>query len=223
MLALPAGITMVIVLAAVHALMAPLHGLSADKAGGGVSPLPAHSPPATAQPTPTDGAVIFPLPDHGTAHPSRPPGPTPPAHQDHDGPVSGPYYMKSFNGGCFDIGYTTNQTPMVAQRPCSTSPPMARFDLQALGEGRYRMSAVAQRGITAGQALCLSSAGSDRMMVFDGCETTRADQLMTFVETSEEWYQIQVPGGCVTAMGHDARTKACANSQAQLFTFTPIN
>jgi len=214
----------VIVLAAVHALVAPLHGLSSNRAKN-QGPPPAAPPAATAtaSPAPADAPVVFPLPSlTGTARPSGPAAPTPSAHA-HDGPVSGAYTMRSLNGGCFDIGYTSTQTPMVAQQPCSPSTPMGRFDLQALGDGQYRITAIPQRGIEAGMALCVSPTGADRMVVLDGCETSRTDQVLHFIETSEDWYQIQVPGGCVTAMGRDARTKACGSSQTQRFTFTPIN
>jgi len=228
MLALPAGITMVIVLAAAHALMSPLTGpLSADKAGSSPAPLSPSAPPsappsaATTGVTPTAGPVTLPLPGHTTT--TRPSAPPPPAHEHTGGPVSGAYHMKSLNGGCFDIGYTSDQTPMVAQKPCSSGGPMIRFELAALGSARYRMTAVPQRGINAGQALCVSSAGKDRTLVLDRCQTARADQVLDFVETTEDWYQIQVGGVCVTAMGPDARTSACGNSQAQRFTFTPIH
>lgn len=224
MLALPATITMVIVLAAVHALVAPKHGLlSADnddepKAASSLSatPLP--------DPTGTDAPVNFPLPSsNGTAKPNGPPAPTATTHAHTDGPVSGAYRMRSLSGSCFDIGYTSDQTPMITQRSCTTSPPPGRFDLEALGDGRYRITAVPQRGITAGLPLCVSSQGQDLMVVLDGCEPTRTDQVMLFVETSEDWYQIKIGGGCVTAMSRDTRTKTCGTSQAQRFTFIPIN
>lgn len=227
MLALPAGITMVIVLAAVHALMAsPGGSLSPSQADNVPVPLSAPPPAATSgpQPSPSVGPVVLPLPGGSvTVRPSGPPVPTPSAHVHADGPVSGGYYMKSLNGGCFEVGYTTSQTPMVAQKSCTSGVPMGRFDLEALGGGRYRMTAVPQRGINAGQPLCLSSGGSDKMMVLTECEATSAEQVFLFVETGDEWYQIQVTGGCVQAMGRDARTKACGSSQAQRFTFTPAD
>jgi len=224
MLALPAGITMVIVLAAVHALMAPLHGSLSPEQAANTGPTPPASHRAVAGgPSPPDNPA-FPLPSRTgtTTRPSGPPVPSPPAHV-HDGPVSGAYAMKSLTDGCFDIGYTSTQAPMVAQRPCSSTGPVGRFDLQALGDGRYRITAIPQRGIEAGQALCVSPAGIDKIIMFDGCETERADQILVFTETGNDIYQIQVNGGCVTAMGREARTRACGSSQAQRFTFTPIS
>lgn len=227
MLALPAGITMVIVLAAVHALMAPLHGQMSPGHAGSTLTQPAASPTAATagpQPSPSGGPVNLALPGGSVSvRPSGPPVPTPSIHVHADGPAPGAYQMRSLNGGCFDVGYTPDQTPMVAQKSCSAGATLGRFDLEALGGGHYRMTAVPQRGINAGQPLCVSSAGSDRMMVLAGCETTSSEQVFLFVETSDEWYQIQVTGGCVQAMGRDARTKACGSSQAQRFTFTPVN
>jgi len=225
MLALPATITMVIVLAAVHALVASKDGLlTADSTSSSLRPR--STPSATPLPGPTDSGapVNFPLPlSNGTAKPSGPPVPTASAHEHADGPVSGAYHMKSLSGGCFDIGYTSDQTPMVAQRSCTTNPPLGRFVLETLGEGRYRITAVPQRGITAGLPLCMSSPGQDLMVVLDGCEQARDDQILLFVEITEDWYQIKVGDGCVTAMGRDTRTKACGSSQTQRFTFIPIN
>jgi hypothetical protein len=230
MLVLPAGITMVIILAAVHALMAQVHGpLNPDRAGSRHSPLTSPPPVAAAGPagSPTPGPVVFPLPDQLPAGrpPGREPQPSgPPAAVAGDGPASGPYHMRSLSGGCFDIGYSpASPMPIFTQLPCSATATMVRFELEALGSGRYRMTAVPRRGVNAGQSLCVSSAGADRMVVLDGCVPSRDDQVVQLVETSKDWYELWVDGGCVTAAGREARTHACGSSQAQRFTFTPVN
>lgn len=225
MLVLPVGITMVIILAAVHALMAQVHGpLQTDHANSQLTPLMSAPPTAAGPAVSPTGPVAFPLPSQVPAGrpPAGAPHPGPSVFTVDEGPASGPYHMRSLSGGCFDIGYTsTGQTPMFTQKPCSPDTATVRFELEALGSGRYRMTAVPQRGITAGQALCVSSAGTDRMVVLDGCASTRDDQVVQFVETAKDWYQLWVDGGCVTATGRDARTRACGSSQAQRFTFTP--
>src|SRR5687767_14707649 len=93
--ALPATITMVIVLAAVHALIAPKHGLMSSEDATG-SPAQRASVQATPHPGPTDpgGPVTFPLPwPHGTGKPTGPAGSTAPPQPGAGGPEPGTYQV----------------------------------------------------------------------------------------------------------------------------------
>ncbi|HEX6686638.1 MAG TPA: hypothetical protein VF062_27950, partial [Candidatus Limnocylindrales bacterium] len=119
---------------------------------------------------------------------------------------------------CLDSGTSTGgAAPVVVQLPCAAAgPPQGRFVVQALDSGGYRL-------MTAAPPHCATATAPDRPVGLEPCVDGRADQLFAITPVTAFRYRIRAPAGCLEIVSGvaEVQARACGNSQAQWFAFTP--